>query len=139
MIRLNLPKEATIQDTQDIIPKVGTWVCIEHRVLHYTSRLTAPRVMHLNAPPCSKHVLISRFCMRMLNVHDLITHGPKRPRRLHFREEVSNVVMRSHERHTQFMFLHTLAHIEVMSFDVLHPTMVFRIVADINAGAVVHV
>ena len=68
----------------------------------------------LNAPPYSRHV------------HDTITHGEKGPSREWLGEEVSKVVLGTHERDTQLVLLDALANKEMSAFDVLHPTLMCR-------------
>ena len=94
---------------------------------------TGPNVtrdaIRYNAPP---------WPITHTHVHDTITHGEEHTSTKRFGEEVSEIVDGAHERTPNLVIFHQLAHEEVTTLDVLHPTVVLRVVGHIDGRLVVN-
>ena len=73
----------------------------------------------------------------LLNIHDLTPQLEELITLQWLGEEVSEVVSRLHERHTDFLVLDRLAHEEVTTLNVFGALMHFRVVGDRDRRLVV--
>ena len=80
---------------------------------------------------------LTRESVRDGYVHDNVPHVEESLRSQRFGEEVGHIVGRRNERNTNATLFHTLAYVVMLAVNVLRTRVVFRIVRQVNRGAVI--
>ena len=77
--------------------------------------------------------------VRLLHIHDLITHSPERLYGQGLSEEISKVFCRPNVGDLELAALYEFAHVEVPTVDMLRFLMMFRILSKVDRALVVAV